>query len=246
MLLRSNILHQTINTAINFLYPTQCRICKNHFGIETVPYMCDKCWGNIDFVERPWCDLCGLPKTDGTCDKCNTKPPRFGKLRTIAFYEGAVQQAIHIFKFERRLYFAKFLIQLIIDNVPSDCDITDYDYIIPIPIHKRRLNERGFNQCFVLCKGISKKFKVEVKTDVLTRRKNTSPQSSLDRDKRMQNIIGAFGLSNEDQIQGKRILLFDDVFTTGATVSEAVNVLWSADPTEVDVLTLARTPVTEL
>ncbi len=246
MLLRSDILHQTINTAINFLYPTQCRICKNQIGLETVPYMCDKCWNNIDFVLQPWCDLCGTPKINGTCADCNDKPPRFGKLRTIAFYEGALQQAIHLFKFERRIYLAKFLIQIIINNIPSDCNIADYDYIIPIPIHKQRLNERGFNQSYILSKGISKKHKVEVSTDVLIRRRNTSPQSSLDRDKRLQNIIGAFELSNEEQIQGKKILLFDDVFTTGATVSEAVNVLWSADPTEVDVLTLARTPIAEL
>lgn len=246
MLLRSKILQQTINTAFNFLYPTQCRVCKSQIGFESVPYLCDECWKNIDFIIHPFCDLCGLPNINGTCSDCNAKPPRYGKLRTIAFYEGALQQAIHLFKFEGRINLAKFLIKLIVYNIPSDFNISDYDYIIPIPIHKKRLNERGFNQSYVLSKGISEIAEVEVNTNVLIRRRNTSPQSSLDREKRLQNMIGAFGLSNEEQIRGNRILVLDDVFTTGSTISEAVNVLWNADPTEVDVLTLARTPIAKL
>ena len=89
-------------------------------------------------------------------------------------------------------------------------------------------------------------FNIEVNLDTLNRSRNTLPQSSLDREKRLINMIGAFGLSNAEQIRGKKLLVFDDVFTTGATIKEAVDVLWDADPTEVDVLTLARTPIAKL
>ena len=246
MAFSSNFLQQTINSAFNFLYPTQCRICKNQIALETVPYMCDNCWNNINFVIQPWCDICGTSEIEGTCAACDTNPPRYGKLRTIALYEGVLQQTIHLFKFEKRINIAKYLIQLIIDNIPADCNIIEYDYIIPIPIHKKRLIERGFNQSYILSKGISNIFNIEVNLDTLNRSRNTLPQSSLDREKRLINMIGAFGLSNAEQIRGKKLLVFDDVFTTGATIKEAVDVLWDADPTEVDVLTLARTPIAKL
>lgn len=242
MRLRLDTLQQTFNTAINFLYPTQCRICEKQIGLSAVPFLCNICWGQIGFINPPFCDICGTPNIDGTCAECDTNPPRYGKLRTIALYDGALQQAIHLFKFEKRTNFAKYLIQLIVDNTSWDFNITEYDYIIPIPIHKIRLNERGFNQSIILSKGIAENYHVDVRTDLLIRRRHTAAQSSLDREKRKSNIIGAFGLANREKLQGKKLLVFDDVFTTGATVQEAVNVLWEADPSEVDVLTLARTP----
>lgn len=246
MLFRSNIFSQTINTTLNFLYPTQCRVCESYIGIDTVPYLCDNCWDQIDFVKSPWCRICGLPEIEDVCSECATNPPRYGKLRTIACYEGALQDAIHLFKFEKRLNLSKYLIRLTIENMPFDLHLTEYDYIVPMPIHRIRMNERGFNQSYIISKGISQAFNVDVNTDVLIRRLNTSRQSSLDKEKRLQNIKGAFELQMKEQIQGKNILVFDDVYTTGATVREAVNVLWDADPSEVDVLTVARTLKTKL
>ena len=196
MRLRLDILQQTFNTAINFLYPTQCRICEKQIGLSAVPFLCNICWEKIDFIKPPFCDICGTPNIDGTCVECETNPPRYGKLRTIALYEGALQQTIHLFKFEKRTNFAKYLIQLIIDNTSWDFNITEY--------------ERGFNQSIILSKGIAENYNVDVRTDLLIRRKHTSAQSSLDREKRKSNIIGAFGLENREQLQGKKLLVFDD------------------------------------
>ncbi len=241
MQLRHHFLQQTIETAVTFLYPAQCRACEEQLGLESVPYMCDTCWHDIVTIKPPWCKICGIPNTEGRCDECATNPPRYGKLRSIAIYEAVLQQAIHLFKFEKRTTLAAHLAQLIVEHIPNDCSITDYDYILPVPIHKKRLRERGFNQSTLLAKGIAKATGVSVETDTLIRQKNTSPQSSLDRNARQTNIIGAFELLREEVVRGKNILIFDDVFTTGATVREAVKVLWNADPTEIDILTLART-----
>lgn len=240
MQLRPNILQQTIETAITFLYPAQCRVCQEALGLESVPYVCDACWHDIDYIKPPWCEMCGIPNTENVCDACATTPPPYGKLRTIAFYESALQQAIHLFKFEKRTSLAKPLTQLTIKHFPNDCNIDEYDFIFPIPIHKKRLRERGFNQATLLAKGIAKNVGVEVVTDALVRYRNTSPQSNLDREARQTNIIGAFELQKKEVVRDKRILVLDDVYTTGATVREAVKVLWDADPVEVDVLTLAR------
>ena len=235
------LLQDMYETAITFLYPAECRVCKEFLGATTIPYICDNCWQDIHFVEPPWCDICGTPNINGLCDACAITPPRYGKLRSVAFYQTTLQQAIHLFKFEKKKVFARHLIQLINAHIPSDCSIAEYDFILPVPIHKKRQQERGFNQATLLANGTAKAGGVPVLTDTLVRHRHTAAQSSLDREARQQNLIDAFEIRNPDIIRDKRLLVFDDVFTTGATIREIVNKLWTADPAEVDVLTLART-----
>lgn len=241
MRFNSHLIQQTIESGLTFLYPSQCRVCNNILGFEAVPYVCDNCWSNIDYIKTPWCEICGLPTSENLCEKCAANPPQFGKLRTIAHYDNILQTAIHLYKFEKRKTLSLPLANLVVEHFPSDCLLSEYDYILPIPIHKKRLRERGFNQATLLAKHIGKISNVAVVTDILIRKKNTSPQSSLDRQARQTNIIGAFELQKHANVRDMRILVFDDVYTTGATVREAVKVLWDADPVEVDVLTLART-----
>ena len=236
-----HLLRDMYETAITFLYPAECRVCKGFLGVTSIPYICNNCWQDIHFVEPPWCDICGMPNINGLCDTCAITPPRYGKLRSVAFYQTTLQQAIHFFKFEKKKVFARYLIQLINAHIPLDCSIAEYDFILPVPIHKKRLRERGFNQATLLANGIAKTEGVPVLRNTLVRKRHTVAQSSLDKEARQQNIIGAFEIRNPDIIRGKRLLIFDDVFTTGATIREAVSELWTADPAEVDVLTLART-----
>ena len=236
-----HLLQETLKTAIAFLYPAKCRVCEAFLEITSVPYICTDCWHDIQLVEPPWCDICGTPDISGLCDECATNPPRYGKLRSIAFYQTTLQHAIHLFKFQKKKVFAKHLIRMINAHLPTDCCIADYDFMLPVPIHKKRLRERGFNQATLLAKGIAQAEGVPILTDALIRHRDTVAQSRLDRDARQQNIIGAFEIPNPKVIRDKRILIVDDVFTTGATIREAVNELWNADPAEIDVLTLART-----
>ncbi len=236
-----SILREMFETAIVFLYPAKCRVCDDFLGVGAMPYICTKCWQDVQFLKPPWCDICGTPDVNGLCDACATSPPRYGQLRTVALYQTTLQQAIHLFKFEKRKVFARHLIELINAHTPVDCDIATYDFILPIPIHKKRLRERGFNQATLLADGIAEAVGVPVLTDTLVRKRHTVAQSSLDREARQQNIVGAFEVRNPKLIRGKRLLVIDDVFTTGATIREAVNELWTVDPAEIDVLTLART-----
>ena len=236
-----NLLRDVIETGIVFLYPAKCRVCEAFLEITSVPYICADCWHDIQFLEPPWCDICGTPDVRGLCDECATAPPRYGKLRSIAFYQTTLQQAIHLFKFEKKKVFAPHLTRLINAHIPIDCCIADYDFILPVPIHKKRLRERGFNQATLLAKGIAQTGGVPVLTDALVRHKHTVAQSSLGMEARQHNIIGAFEIPNPEVIRHKHLLIVDDVFTTGATIREAVNELWKADPAEVDVLTLGRT-----
>lgn len=235
------VLQEMFETAIVFLYPSKCRVCDGFLGVASMPYICAKCWQDVQYLKPPWCDICGTPDVNGLCDACATSPPRYGQLRTVALYQTTLQQAIHLFKFEKKKVFARHLIQLINAQTPVDCEVATYDFILPIPIHKKRLRERGFNQATLLAKGIAKTENIPVLMDTLVRKRHTVAQSSLDREARQQNIVGAFEVRNPDVIRGKRLLVIDDVFTTGATIREAVNELWTVDPAEIDVLTLART-----
>ncbi len=235
-----SVLRAMFETAIVFLYPSRCRVCDDFLGVASMPYICADCWQDVQYLKPPWCDICGTPDVNGLCDACATSPPRYGQLRTVALYQTTLQQATHLFKFEKKKVFARHLIELINAHIPVDCDIATYDFILPIPIHKKRLRERGFNQATLLADGIAKAAGVPVLTDALVRKRHTVAQSSLDREARQQNIVGAFEIRNPKVIRGKRLLVIDDVFTTGATIREAVNELWTVDPAEVDVLTLAR------
>ena len=237
----SSLLRDIFETAVVFLYPAKCRVCEEALGVTSMPYICDDCWRDIQFLEPPWCDICGTPGVDGLCDACAISPPRYGKLRSIAFYQTTLQQAIHLFKFEKKKVLAQHLIQLTNACMPTDCCIAEYDFVLPIPVHKKRLRERGFNQAELLANAIAETQGVPVLTDVLIRHRHTVAQSSLDREARQQNIIGAFEICHPEIISGKRLLVIDDVFTTGATIREAVSELWTADPAEIDVLTVART-----
>ena len=239
--LSHSMIQQVFETAITFLFPAQCKVCYRNIGLESTPYLCKGCCDNLTIVSPPWCEICGIQDVDGVCNECATNPPRFGKLRTIAFYDAILQKIIHLYKFEKRKTLANHLSTMIVKHQPKDCNFKEYDYILPIPLHKNRLRERGFNQSALIAQGISNDVGIDICTNALVRSKNTSPQSSLTRDARQTNVVGAFGIKNRDLIKGKRILIFDDVFTTGATVNEVVNILWNEDPVEIDVLTLART-----
>lgn len=234
------MIQQFIETAITFLFPAQCKVCDKNIGLESIPYLCKDCWGCLEIVTPPWCEICGINNIDAVCDVCATTPPRYGKLRTIAFYDDILQKIIHLYKFQKRKSLAKHLSYIMIKHQPQDFDFKEYDYILPIPIHKNRLRERGFNQSTLIAQGISNEIGINICSDALVRSKNTSPQSSLTRDARQTNVVGAFGIKNRSLIRDKRILILDDVYTTGATVKEAVNMLWNEDPIEIDVLTLAR------
>ena len=237
-----SLLRDLFETAVVFLYPAECRVCEEFLGVTSVPYICNDCWQDIQFLEPPWCDICGTPGVNGLCDPCAISPPRYGKLRSIAFYQTTLQEAIHLFKFEKKKVLAQHLIQLINARMPTDCNMAEYDFVLPIPIHKKRLRERGFNQATLLANAIAGAAGVPVLTDTLIRKRHTVAHRAVWTEKpASENIIGAFGIHNPEIIRGKRLLIIDDVFTTGATIREAVSELWTADPVEIDVLTVART-----
>ena len=211
-------------------------------GVGKVHYLCDTCWEQIETLKPPWCRICGLPRWSPVCADCHEHPPLFGRLRAIAFYEPTLREAVHLMKYEKKQVISKHLNQLLRAHLPEDLASTGYDFLLPIPLHTNRLRQRGFNQAEQIAQGVAQAWGVPVRTDILFRIRDTVPLSSLgSHEERLKNIAGAFEVRSPDSIQGQKILLIDDIFTTGTTINEALKVLQAASPDRIDVLTLTRT-----
>jgi ComF family protein len=156
-------------------------------------------------------------------------------------YEGTIKKLIHEFKYKNKDYLGKVLSTLMIDFIKEyNLGIEYMDIIIPIPLHNARLREREFNQAQVLGNFIAGAFNKDISTDTLVRTQPTKSQTELKGLERFLNVAGSFSLSKRNPVNGKNILLIDDVLTTGATASEAARVLKNSGAGIVFVLTLAN------
>jgi ComF family protein len=158
-------------------------------------------------------------------------------------YRDAVETAIHLLKFEGKRVMAQPLSELLIGYAPL-AEFSDAEMVIPMPLSKKRLAERSFNQAEPLAKAVAERLEIEYRDDILVKRRDTPPQSLFpEREKRESNVRGAFQVRDRSPISGLNLLLVDDVLTTGATASEAAGVLLEAGAKSVYVLTLARAGV---
>ena len=223
------------------------------FAILTAPHLCAKCAGTFSTVESPICSTCGIvfhsrAGEDHLCGECLNTPKRFGIARSAGVYDKVVMAAIHCLKYNGKIQLARPLGVLLFLFFCRYWDENRPDLIIPVPLHNKKLRHRGFNPSFLLVKewaGITQALGVgfpvmPVSGDTLVRTKWTKSQTGLGRKERLKNIKNAFSVSAPSKINGKKILLIDDVYTTGATAKECSKVLLDAGASHVDVLTLAR------
>jgi ComF family protein len=217
---------------IQFLYPAQCRHCKENLDPADGHYICKYCWEEVRFIEAPFCQTCGyplnplasLPEKVFSCDNC-PDDVKFRKARAIAYYDSVVGEAVRLLKYQDKTIMADPLADLMFNTMPRLLDVQDYDYIIPVPIHKKKMRKRGYNQMELIGRRLSTKTGIPLELRSLVKSVNTPPQRGLDAEDRQKNIKGSFEVPDRSKIEGKRILLIDDVMTTGATVSECAKVL---------------------
>ncbi len=207
---------------LELVYPNVCgfcnKICKNE--------LCNKCkmkiiQHQIDIVIKP-------------------ENKYFKELISILKYEGIIRDKILQYKFEDKAYIYKTFAKIVLKNKKVCGLLKKYDIIIPVPIHKKRKLQRGYNQTQLIAKEISKNIDIKLCNNVLVKNKNTIAQSKLNKNKRKQNIKGAFKALNVQNIQGKSVLLFDDIYTTGSTANECSKILKEAGAKIVGVLTIAK------
>ncbi len=215
--------------------------------------LCQGCAGGLIAVEAPICDCCGFPfesrqATDHRCGDCITNPKHFRTALAPLVYEQVLMRIIHRFKYNGKLQLANPLGELLLTAYRLFWERDAFDIILPVPLHISRFRNRGFNQAYLLVRNWHKVAArdtlsatgYQVVRDLLIRCRQTQPQSSLGRQQRAANIKNAFALCDPDKVENKRILLIDDVYTTGATVNECSRLLVDNGAELVDVLTLAR------
>lgn len=231
------VLNAILKSALDIIIPHMCQIC----GGVADDYVCTDCKQGINFIMGSICTKCGMPfvskeSSNHLCSECIKKKQPFKIARSIAEYNGVLLDAIHKLKYNAKTSLAKPLGLLMAEGLPLD----NYDIIVPVPLHKKRLKERGFNQSLLLAKEISKKRKIPIDYLNLKRIRWTEPQINLKGEERLKNVRGSFAVENARVFKNKNILLIDDVYTTGATVKECSKVLKKTGAKGVFVLTLAR------
>lgn len=160
--------------------------------------------------------------------------------RALGKYEETLLDVIHLFKYHEKISVGEALGRMMAKTSYDSLAIGDYSLIIPVPLHPKRLRERGFNQSLILARQISKMFSIPLDFITLRRKIRTEAQVNLSRQKRAANVRGAFEVTDRNGIEGKKILLIDDVYTTGSTAKECSEILMKNGAEEVAVLALAR------
>jgi ComF family protein len=185
--------------------------------------------------------MCGMPVgIRSICGKCLGEKNLFEEGLYGFYYENKLRDAIHSFKFSGRKDVGKHLICLIEERIVAFS--ARFDCIIPLPVTEKRLRERGFNQSFIIAEEISRMAGKSLYHSILHKTKETRDQYALSRDERKKNIKGAFSLTNETIIKGKKVLLVDDLYTTGQTAREAARILLKGKAKSIVFFALARTP----
>ncbi len=214
---------------------------------------CPDCLKDFVAISSPICECCGMmfkgrEDDNHLCGECLMQPKKFRMARAALACDPQLMAVIHRFKYAGKSQLARPLGRLILGVYLRHWQNEKVDLILPIPLHPKRMRRRGFNQSYLLidswksfCKPMADELStIPVKTDVLSRAQATLPQTGLGRQQRLHNIKGAFKVRIPEKVCGKKVLLVDDVYTTGATVNECARILLKAGAQIVDVLTVAR------
>lgn len=227
---------------------------KSAFSMLTGDFLCACCADDFIPVASPMCTCCGMvfksrQGENHLCGNCTLEPRNFTTARAFGIYDRTLMHAVHALKYHGKTRIASPLGQLLFLTFRTHWKVCEMDAVVPVPLHIRRFRERGFNQSFLLIRDWHRMAEsigcdishMRIEKDVLVRSRQTAPQTGLGRQKRKANMHGAFSIRNPEKVREKKVLLIDDVYTTGATVDECSKILLAkGGARRVDVLTLAR------
>jgi len=238
-----NFLRKLPSLALNAVLPPRCLSCGEL--VERSGALCGLCWTDVVFLAPPYCACCGLPfeydlGPDALCGDCARVQPAFDRARSVMRYNDASKRLILGFKHGDRTEgapaFGAWLARA------GAKLIAEAELVVPVPLHRWRLLGRRYNQAALLAHALGRETGLPVVSDLLARRRSTPPQGRLTRGARARNVAGAFAVKpgRVEGLTGRRVLLIDDVLTTGATVSACARTLRRSGAAAVDVLVLAR------
>lgn len=245
------MLSEWARVALDLLFPPFCPLCELRLGEDRRDPLCGSCWQRLERLLPPYCARCGRPLPSfetgspaerSPCEPCRRRRPPFSYARAATLYDGWVREAVHCLKFEGKTAMARPLGDLMAEAGRAMIRVGDVGCLVPVPLHPAREAERGFNQARLLARRVSRCWRVPVESRALRRQRSTLPQTDLGAGARRRNVRGAFVVARPRAVSGRHVLLIDDVFTTGATVSECARTLLAGGAATVGVLTVARVP----
>lgn len=236
---------------LDWVYPRRCAACSSPEILQGMNELCSPCHRKIDSHSYPNCTVCGKwveietgqdEESPGfICGSCRLIPPWFDRAFSFRPYREPLSTLILRYKYSRRKGLAEDLFLLCRSGLESVLEAEQPDWIVSVPLARRKLKERGFDQSFLLARKISRFAGIPLNEGILVRTRETSPQAGLNRSERVRNVRGAFSAVDPDgSLPGSRVFLVDDVMTTGATVGECCRVLKKAKAERVAVFTVAR------
>jgi ComF family protein len=237
-----SFLHEGIQALQELLFPARCLGCTEQLSSSHPPLLCSNCHHGTSEISPPFCTSCGTPLYIGDnhlCLSCLEKPLTLSKARSSFLYQEPISTLVRQLKFKGNLTGLASLAALT-KTTAAFADLKEPDLILPIPLHIKRLRERGFNQSQLLAQACFPGWRRKIRFDLLKRQRATVPQTRLSGKARRHNLHKAFSVKKLDEISGKDILLIDDVFTTGSTLEECAKVLLAAGAAEVSAFTVAR------
>ena len=229
-------LKKYMENSIDYIYPRKCPLCqkltKGHCLI------CEECREQVPYIEEPYCMKCGKPfyeeeRTKEYCYDCNRYQRSFVRSYSLLRYEGMVKKSMYQFKYYNKREFADWYAKELVRRYEREWTRVQIDCIIPVPIHKRKKRQRGYNQAEVLAKRIAKLLEIPCYPNGLIRVIETRPQKELDNKDRYRNLKQAFRIGTLGKEQElKTVLLIDDIYTTGATLEACTQVLLESGRTK--------------
>lgn len=230
---------------LEIIFPSHCLYC--HKIISAEGLFCNDCWLKLQFITEPKCKICCnlfefVVAQNLTCSSCLNQRPSYDKAIVIFGYNDIIKKIIGDFKYRDGTHIAKKLARFLFNHARNE--IAQADFIVAVPLHKKRLRHRKFNQSLMLARAISKINPIaKLRPDFLLRIKNTTAQVALKQKQRQRNLKSAFALNPKyfAIVKDKKILLIDDVMTTGATLENCAKILKKSGAKNVTVLTIAKT-----
>lgn len=234
-----------LNAGLAFVYPEACQLCGDRRAKVEEGLVCARCWSQVRFIKPPFCDRCGLPfkgaiTSTFECTNCREMNLHFSSARSAVVAGGVVLEAIHRYKYQQAMWFEPFLADLFLREALPALRDREWDCLVPVPLYPAKEREREFNQAERLAVHLAHALGIPLNNSWLRRVIPTRTQTRLSREQRAANVRRAFALRAGVKLRGERVILVDDVFTTGATTSACAKTLLDAGAREVCVWTAAR------
>jgi ComF family protein len=236
-----------LGSLVDFIFPPFCAACHRRLAGSERGAICEGCWQLVDHWPPGACQRCGAalePEAKPRlCPNCRIDQWPCSDARAVGPFSGTVAEAIHLLKYSDHRNVARRLAGMMSESIGGDPGYRSADLVLAVPLHPARRRERGFNQAQLLADGLSRQLAIPTDEVAVARKRNTGTQTRLNRQERLENVKEIFKVNKPALVQGRTIILIDDVLTTGATIGSCGRSLLAAGASEVLALTAAAAPL---